>query len=169
MAFGTGHHGTTQGCLRALDSLSDGSPPARIADIGCGTAVLAMAAARLWPEAQVIASDNDPVAVEVAEANLAANGLTGRVACRVAEGFGHPDLAAAAPFDLIVANILKAPLIALAPDMAAHCAPGGRLILSGLLTEQGDDVASHYSRHGFSLEKDEQIVDWLTLQFRKKP
>ncbi len=167
MAFGTGHHGTTQGCLRALDALSDAPPPARVADIGCGTAVLAMAAARLWPEARVIASDMDPVAVEVAEANLAANGLAGRVACRVAEGFRHPDLAAAAPFDLIVANILKAPLIALAPDMAAHCSPRGRLILSGLLTEQGDDVTAHYARHGFSLEKSERIVDWITLQFRK--
>lgn len=169
MAFGTGHHGTTQGCLRALEALADGPPPARIADIGCGTAVLAMAAARLWPDARVIASDMDPVAVEVAGANLAANGLSARVSCIVAEGFGDPALAAAAPFDLIVANILKAPLIALAPEMAAHCMPGGRLILSGLLTDQGDDVASHYARHGFSIEKREAIVDWLTLIFRKMP
>lgn len=168
MAFGTGHHGTTQGCLRALERAAQaGSAPARVADIGCGTAVLAMAAARLWPGAAVLASDNDPVAVEVAEANLAANGLSERVACVTAEGFQHPDIAAAAPFDLILANILKGPLIALAPAMAAHCAPGGRLILSGILADQGEDVAEHYARHGFDLVEREQIVDWLTLELRK--
>jgi ribosomal protein L11 methyltransferase len=170
MAFGTGHHGTTQGCLRALDRLAgEGIAPRSAADIGCGTAVLAMAAARLWPSATIIASDNDPVAVEVATANLAANGLLGRIDCVVAEGFDHPDIATAAPFDLIVANILKGPLIALAPKMAAHCTPGGRLILSGILAEQGEDVAEHYARHGFNLAGEERIVDWLTLEFRKMP
>ncbi|MDA0962559.1 MAG: 50S ribosomal protein L11 methyltransferase, partial [Proteobacteria bacterium] len=92
MAFGTGHHGTTLGCLRALDRLAEtGFVPARVADIGCGTAVLAMAAARLFP-ATILASDIDSVAVEVAQANLAANGLAGRVACIEAAGFDHPDL-----------------------------------------------------------------------------
>ncbi|RBI86789.1 50S ribosomal protein L11 methyltransferase [Rhodosalinus halophilus] len=170
MAFGTGHHGTTQGCLRALDRLADeGIAPRSVADIGCGTAVLAMAAARLWPSATILASDNDPVAVEVAMANLAANGLLGRIDCVVAEGFDHPDIATAAPFGLIVANILKGPLIALAPEMATHCTPGGRLILSGILAEQGEDVAAHYARHGFNLVREERIVDWLTLEFRKMP
>jgi ribosomal protein L11 methyltransferase len=170
MAFGTGHHGTTQGCLRALDRLAgEGIAPRSVADIGCGTAVLAMAAARLWPSATILASDNDPVAVEVATANLAANGVQGRIDCVVAEGFDHPDIATAAPFDLIVANILKGPLIALAPEMAAHCTPRGRLILSGILAEQGEDVAAHYARHGFNLAGEERIVDWLTLEFRKMP
>lgn len=92
MAFGTGHHGTTLGCLRALDRLAvQGFTGANVVDIGCGTAVLAMAAARIWPQ-DVLASDIDQVAVEVAEVNVAANGLTGRVRCIEAAGFGHPDL-----------------------------------------------------------------------------
>ncbi|MEE4187765.1 MAG: 50S ribosomal protein L11 methyltransferase, partial [Roseobacter sp.] len=120
MAFGTGHHGTTMGCLRALDQLaSQGFVGKRVADIGCGTAVLAMAAARIWPD-QVLASDIDAVAVEVAQSNVAANGLKGRVSCVEAAGFAHPELVGAAPFDLVFANILKGPLVALAPQMAEH-------------------------------------------------
>jgi len=116
MAFGTGHHGTTLGCLTAFDRLERAGLRAhRVADIGCGTAVLAMAAAKLWPET-VIASDIDPVAVETAAANVAANDLAGRVDCIEAAGFGHPRLAAGAPYDLIFANILKGPLLSLAPE-----------------------------------------------------
>ena len=120
MAFGTGHHGTTKGCLLAFDALLDaGLRPKTVADIGCGTAVLAMAAARVLPDAaRIIASDIDQVAVEVAEANLLANGLPGRVTCIEATGTDHPGISAAAPFDLIFANILMGPLIALAPDIA---------------------------------------------------
>ncbi len=161
MAFGTGHHGTTLGCLRALDRLADqGFSPDRIADIGCGTAVLAMAAARVWA-AEVIASDIDQVAIDVANANLQANGLDGRVQTLVAEGFSSPKLAG--PFDLVLANILKGPLKALAPDMAAATAPGGTAILSGLLTEQAEDVADHYRDFGFNLIERIDIVDWSTL------
>ena len=117
MAFGTGHHGTTLGCLLAIEKMAkEAKSPARIADIGCGTAVLAMAAARVWQEADVIASDIDQVAVDVAEVNLRANGLKGRVETLVAEGFSHPRLAG--PFDLVLANILKGPLIDLAVPMA---------------------------------------------------
>lgn len=164
MAFGTGHHGTTQGCLAALDGLERaGFAPARVADIGCGTAVLAMAAAHLWPGARILASDIDPVAVEVAAANLATNGLADRVALVVAAGFDHPDLAAAAPFDLIAANILKGPLIDLAPAMAAHAAPGARLVLSGLLNEQATEVAAAYAAEGFALADHAEIGDWSTL------
>lgn len=123
MAFGTGHHGTTKGCLVAFDRLlGQGMDFARVADIGCGTAVLAMAAAK-ETAATPIASDIDSVAVEVAEANVALNGLEGRVECLEAVGFDHPRIAAVGPYDLIFANILKGPLIALAPDMAAHAAP----------------------------------------------
>lgn len=161
MAFGTGHHGTTLGCLKALDRLVDeGLNPARIADIGCGTAVLAMAAARVW-DAQVIASDIDQVAIDVAEANLAANDLSDRVETVVAAGFSDPKLDG--PFDLVLANILKGPLIDLAPDMAAAMAPNGRAILSGLLTEQAEDVANHYTACGFNLVERTDIVDWTTL------
>ena len=165
MAFGTGHHGTTLGCLRALDRLvSDGFAPARIVDIGCGTAVLAMAAARIWP-VEILASDIDPVAVEVAEANLRANRLDGRVRCVVAAGFDDPALAAA-PFDLVFANILKGPLIALAPDMVRHLGTGGFAILSGILNDQAEAVAEVYARLGITPVRSERIGDWTTLLLR---
>ncbi|MFD1508740.1 50S ribosomal protein L11 methyltransferase [Lacimonas salitolerans] len=163
MAFGTGHHGTTLGCLRALDRLAnDGFQGRRVADIGCGTAVLAMAAARIWPDT-VLASDIDAVAVEVAQANVDANGLTGRVRCIEATGFDHPDLHAAAPFDLVFANILKGPLIALAPDMATQCQPGAKVILSGILNEQADEVIGVYAQSGINLIHREEIGEWTTL------
>ena len=166
MAFGTGHHGTTLGCLRSIDGLADeGFAPARVLDIGCGTAVLAMAAARVWEGARVIASDIDAVAVDVARANLEANGLTSRVHLVEAEGFGAPDLAG--PFDLILANILMGPLIAMAPDMSSAAAPSARVILSGLLNEQADDVARAYAREGFNEVSREGIVDWTTLNLVK--
>ncbi|MEO9650655.1 MAG: 50S ribosomal protein L11 methyltransferase [Roseobacter sp.] len=167
MAFGTGHHGTTLGCLRALDRIaSAGFVGQQVADIGCGTAVLAMAAARIWPN-QVLASDIDQVAVDVARSNLAANGLSARVSCVEAAGFGHAELDAAAPFDLVFANILKGPLIALAPDMAKHVRTQGFVILSGLLNEQADEVISVYAQSGFNLEHREEIVDWTTLTLTK--
>lgn len=167
MAFGTGHHGTTQGCLRALDRLAgQGVVCTNVADIGCGTAVLAMAAARIWPN-PVLASDIDPVAVEVAAANVVANNLEGRVICLEAAGFGHPQLAAAAPYDLVFANILKGPLLDIAPDMAANLCEGGYAILSGLLVEQAEEVAAHYARNGINLVHREDIGEWSALTLRK--
>ena len=168
MAFGTGHHGTTRGCLEALDRLAvAGEAPVRIVDIGCGTAVLAMAAARLWPQHIVLAGDNDPVAVDTAAANVIANGLAGRVEVVEAAGFDHPLIAEAAPFDLVLANILKQPLIDLAPDMAAHIRPGGRAILSGILTGQADDVIAAYAAHGLPLERRDDLGEWSTLVLRR--
>ena len=167
MAFGTGHHGTTLGCLRALDRLANqGFAGRNVVDIGCGTAVLAMAAARIWPQT-VLASDIDEVAVDVALANVAANGLTGRVQCVEAAGFDHPDLLGAAPFDLIFANILKGPLVALAPDMADSLQPGGYAILSGILNEQADEVIAVYAQSGINLVQRDSIVDWTTLTLQK--
>ena len=166
MAFGTGHHGTTLGCLRALDLMaSQGAAPEIVADIGCGTALLAMAAARAFPDARVIASDIDEVAVDVARVNLKANGLADRVETHVAAGF--EDDALRGPFDLILANILKGPLIDLAPAMADASRPGGTVILSGLLTGQADEVAAHYGQSGFTLLKREDIVEWSTLTLRR--
>ena len=163
MAFGTGHHGTTLGCLRALDHLANqGFTGQNVADIGCGTAVLAMAAARIFPN-PVLASDIDEVAVEVAEANARANGLEGRVICLEAAGFDAPQLADAAPFDLVFANILKGPLIMLAPDMAAHLQPGGYAILSGLLVEQAEEIIGVYAQNGINLVRREDIGEWSTL------
>lgn len=163
MAFGTGHHGTTMGCLRALDRLvSAGIHCKNVADIGCGTAVLAMAAARVWPET-VLASDIDEVAVDVAMANAEANDLAGRLECYVAAGFSHDAIKAKAPFDLVFANILKAPLIALAPDMARYIQSGGYAILSGILVDQAQEVIDTYIEHGFSLDLREDIGEWANL------
>lgn len=167
MAFGTGHHGTTQGCLRALDRLDNGGFTGRsVVDIGCGTAVLAMAAARIWPN-PTLASDIDEVAVEVAEANVAANAMQGRVRCLEATGFDHPEIHAAAPFDLIFANILKGPLIDLAPEMATHLSVGGYAILSGILNEQADEVIAVYAQSGINLVYREEIGEWTTLTLAK--
>lgn len=167
MAFGTGHHGTTLGCLTALDRLAgEGFHPRNSVDIGCGTAVLAMAAAKLWPET-VLASDIDPVAVETAAANVTGNDLAGRVICLQAAGFAHPDLQSAAPFELIFANILKGPLIALAPDMGRFCAESGLVILSGILIDQGDEVIEAYQAQGFSLVSRDNYGDWTTLVLRR--
>ena len=167
MAFGTGHHGTTLGCLRALDRLDTGGFKGKnVVDIGCGTAVLGMAAARIWPN-PVLVSDIDIVAVEVAEANVKANGLEGRVNCLEATGFEHETLHAAAPFDLVFANILKAPLIDLAPDVASHLGEGGYAILSGLLVDQADDVTEAYVAQGMTLAHREDIGDWSTLTLQK--
>lgn len=168
MAFGTGHHGTTLGCLKALDRLIEGGfVGEKVADIGCGTAVLAMAAARVW-DGDIIASDIDQVAVDVAEANLRANGMEGRVRCVEAAGFAHPELDALAPYDLIFANILKGPLVALAPDLAAHLRPGGYAILSGILNEQAEDVIGVYAQSEINLVESEEIGDWTTLLLQKK-
>ena len=169
VAFGTGHHGTTLGCLLAFDRLlSEGVRPARVADIGCGTAVLALAAARTLPEARIIASDIDAVAVDVAEANCAINGLEGRVECLEAAGFDHPRLADAGPFDLVFANILKGPLIALAPDMARHIAQGGLCILSGLLVVQADSIIAAYEAQGFTLQTRDDHGEWSALVLKRK-
>ena len=163
MAFGTGHHGTTLGCLRALDRLIDnGTRASSVADIGCGTAVLAMAAARVWPES-VLASDIDAVAVEVAQVNVAANNLSDRVRCVEAAGFAHPTLAGEGQFDLVFANILKGPLFDLAPDMSRAVRAGGYAILSGILNEQADSITARYREFGFNVVHREVIVDWTTL------
>jgi len=167
VAFGTGHHGTTLGCLRAIDRLATaGLRPRAVIDLGAGTAVLALAAARVFP-GTVIASDIDPVAVEVAAANARANGLEDRLVCLEAAGFAHPVIARGAPYDLILANILMGPLIDLAPAMAAHAAPGGLAVLSGLLVTQAEAVTAAYAAEGWRLEGREDIGEWSTLVLRR--
>lgn len=168
MAFGTGHHNTTKGCLEALDRLAtQGFQPRRVVDIGCGTAVLAMGAARLWP-VTVLASDIDAVAVDTAAANVIANGLDGRVICIEAAGFGHQMLEDNAPYDLVLANILKQPLIDLAPQMAQMVAPEGRIILSGILTTQADEVLDIYGAQGFGLDQRDDLGDWSALTLTRR-
>ncbi len=167
MAFGTGHHATTLGCLIALDDLERaGNAFHNVVDIGCGTAILAMAAAKLWPE-PVLASDIDPIAVETAAANVAINGLEGRVRCVEAAGFDAPALHDGAPFDLIFANILKGPLVALAPDMGRACGVSGFIILSGILNEQADDVIAAHEAQGFALHARNELGDWTTLVMQR--
>ncbi len=169
VAFGTGHHGTTLGCLKAFDRLlTEGERPARVADIGCGTAVLAMAAAATLPDALVIASDIDRVAVDVAEANVAINGLAGRVECLEAAGLDHRRLKAAGPYDLIFANILKGPLIELAPKIAESLATGGRSILSGLLAVQAEAVTAAYVAEGLCLQHRDDLGEWSVLVLQKR-
>lgn len=163
MAFGTGHHDTTKGCLEALDRLAtDGYHARRIVDIGCGTAVLAMGAARLW-QVTVLASDIDRVAVDTAAANVIANGLAGRVECLEAAGFDHPVLEEAAPYDLVMANILKQPLIDLSGDMARYVSAGGKIVMSGILTTQAEEVVAAYQAAGFALDRRDDLGDWSTL------
>ena len=157
LAFGTGQHATTSGCLAALDSLErQGAVFANIADIGTGTGLLAFAALRLWPKAKCIATDIDPIAVEVTRDNAAINDVPvghgpGELLLAVAEGMDSPLLAARAPFDLIIANILAGPLIELAPHFAEALAAGGTIILAGLLDSQADAVAEAYEKQKLSI------------------
>lgn len=163
-AFGTGHHATTQGCLIALDRLvRRGAAAERVADIGGGTGVLAMGACAVWRNARAMAGDIDPLATETARANIAANGFAGRIECVTAAGFGHPRLRAGAPYDLIFANILAAPLKRLAPQLAAHQQGGGVAILSGLLTRQAPAVLAVYAGWGYRRHDQVRIGDWTTL------
>ena len=167
MAFGTGHHGSTRGCLLLLERLiRKGARPRRVADIGCGTGVLAMAAARAW-RLPAVASDIDPVAVWTARENVAANRLTPWVRVGEAAGFRRALVRAGAPYDLIFANILAGPLKRMAPEMARHLAPGGRAILSGLLRAQARGVEAVYAGHGLVREDRVELGEWASLTLRK--
>ena len=153
-AFGTGQHETTTGCLLALDRLkATGARFADIADVGTGTGLLAFAAMHLWPAARAIASDIDPIAIEVAGENARINQVKigrarGQLELAVAPGLDHARLKARAPYDLIIANILAGPLIELAPGLTRALAPGARLILAGLLDHQAEAVTAAYRRQG---------------------
>jgi ribosomal protein L11 methyltransferase len=170
LAFGTGQHFTTHGCLMALDRLARRHRFARIADLGTGTGVLALAAARRWPGARVTASDIDPVAVAVAGANIRANGVrTARGRCAidlvVAAGADHRRLRG--PFDLIIANILAGPLVAMAARVTAALAPGGTLVLAGLLDTQAARVAAAYTARGCRIVDRIDRSEWPTLVLRR--
>jgi ribosomal protein L11 methyltransferase len=173
-AFGTGQHETTSGCLVALTRLkAAGLNLKSIADVGTGTGLLAFAAARLWPCARVTASDIDPISIEVTAENAAINRVPlgrarGQIELAVAPGLDHPRLAARAPYDLLIANILAAPLIDLAPSLSAAVEPGGRVILAGLLRTQADAVLAAYRRQGFTLAFAVEHGDWPTLTLRKR-
>ena len=167
MAFGTGQHFTTHGCLDALAWLARRRRFEAILDLGTGSGILALAAAKTW-RGRVIASDIDPVSTRTALANLQGNGVPrgttrGRVDVVTATGLRHPVLQARAPYDLIVANILAAPLIALAAPVAGALRPGGSLVLAGLLDHQARRVAAAYTGRGLRLVRRIDRGEWPTL------
>lgn len=166
LAFGTGHHGTTAGCLHVLSEVVRREHPRNALDLGTGSAVLAIALAKM-AHIPVLATDIDPVATDVASENARINGVSSYLACVTAVGFHHPAFAAAGPFDLIVANILARPLMKLAPAMARHLAPGGSLVLSGILDTQRDAVIAAYVgqrfRHVHTLHRE----GWVTIHLKR--
>ncbi|MBO6633263.1 50S ribosomal protein L11 methyltransferase [Parvibaculum sp.] len=164
-AFGTGHHETTAGCLEFISEMLRPGVPLNALDIGTGTGVLAIAIAKL-ARVNVLASDIDPVAVRVTKANARANGVAPFITALPAKGFGHPALAARAPYDLIVANILARPLVSLAPAFAKHLKPGGTLILSGTLRAQENMVAGAMRMQGLKLVSRKPKGDWVTLRMQ---
>lgn len=163
-AFGTGHHGTTSGCLAMLDGLAERSF-ANIVDLGTGTGLLAFAARHLWPRATVTATDIDPIAVAVAQENALVNDVPS-LRLLVADGTRDPAIAAEAPYDLVIANILAAPLIAMAPEIAAVAAPGATVVLAGLLATQADTVVAAYAACGCELRDVDHRGDWAILRLR---
>jgi len=151
LAFGTGRHPSTRGCLLVLDRLAKRMRPRRVFDLGCGSGVLAIAAAKTW-HTPVIACDIDPVAVTSTRANARLNGVCHLVRAVLSEGLRAPRLLKAAPFSLVLANISARPLAALAPALARSLEPGGHAVLSGLLKEQAPGLVSAYRRQGLALE-----------------
>lgn len=165
LAFGTGHHGTTRGCLLLLGHVLKAWRPRRVLDLGTGTGVLAIAAARALHE-KVLASDIDPVSVEVARENARLNVAGHLVQAITATGFSAPQFAARGPFDLVLANILANPLRQLATPMARHLAPSALVILSGLLTPQVPGVIAAYRARGLVPLRHQRIEGWSSLLLR---
>ncbi len=167
-AFGTAHHATTLGCLLAIDRLTRGRRFARVLDLGCGSGVLAIAAGRVLPEAQITASDNDPEAIRVATENVAKNALRGRIRPVVALGLTHRVLRERGPFDLVIANILAEPLIGLAPRLAGAVTASGTIVLSGILERQAPQVLAAYAAAGFARERILHLNGWVILTLTRR-
>jgi ribosomal protein L11 methyltransferase len=166
LAFGTGHHGTTAGCLEMLEQAVRRERPRNALDLGTGSAVLAIAVAKL-AHIPVLATDIDPVAIKVAAANARLNHVKALVETVTARGFHHPIFAARGPFDLIVANILARPLMRLAPEMARHIALGGSIVLSGILDRQRDAVISAYVGQRFRHVRTLHREGWVTIHLKR--
>ena len=165
LAFGTGHHGTTAGCLEMLERVVRREHPRNALDLGTGSAVLAIAVAKL-AHIPVLATDIDPVAVRVAAANARLNHVKALIETVTAPGFHHPIFGKRAPFDLIVANILARPLMRLAPQMADHIALGGSIVLSGILERQRDAVVSAYVGQNFRHVRTLHREGWVTIHLK---
>jgi ribosomal protein L11 methyltransferase len=161
-AFGSGEHGTTRCCLEALDDLAKRRAFSNILDMGCGSGILAIAAAKLW-NGKVLAVDIDPVAVRVTQDNLAINRVVQQVTAAVSDGYDSDRIKRCDRFDLIISNILARPLMAFAPDLAFNLAPGGVAVLSGLLTSQEKMVLSAHRAQGLRLHKRFVHKEWCTL------
>jgi len=167
LAFGTGHHGTTAGCLRIFsDLLSDGAKPSHVLDLGCGAGVLAIAAAKTLPNAEIIATDIDPDAIMVTNQNAVQNDEIDRITAHVADGFDSPALHGR-QFDLVFANILAGPLMGLADDITAATAPNGYVILSGILDEKAEQVAQRFTQSGLRVIPQPSLEGWTSLLARK--
>lgn len=163
MAFGTGHHGTTRGCMLAMDGIArQGFAPRRVLDLGTGTGALAMGAARYW-KVPCLATDIDPVAVMTAKANAHVNGCAPFMRSVRASRASGPDVIRSAPYDLVFANILAAPLKRLAPQIGRVAAPGGYVILSGLLHRQARGVDNVFAGWRMITQKRIRLGDWTTL------
>lgn len=168
-AFGTAHHATTYGCLVALERLASRRSIAKVLDLGCGSGVLAIAAARLWPKASVSASDIDAQSIVVARENAAVNRVEARIKYAVCAGVDAPLLRAGGPYDLVVANILAEPLTMLSKDVRRAVSPQGVLILSGLLNHEADMVAAHYRAQGFAIASHFRNAGWSVLELVRRP
>jgi ribosomal protein L11 methyltransferase len=166
LAFGTGHHGTTRGCLVLLDEVLRRRTPKQVLDLGSGTGVLAIAAAKALHR-HILASDIDPRSVEVARENARLNGVGNLIETICATGFNSPRFAAQGPFGLVLANILAGPLQKLAPVMAAHLAPSACVILSGLLPHQANSVVAAYRASGVKLIRRLQLDGWTSLLMQR--
>lgn len=165
-AFGSGTHPTTETCLRAMIDLSKTHRAARVLDMGCGSAILSLAAATLWP-ARVMAIDIDPEAVAVSRRNILSNGAVGRVRAIRSIGYRSAEIRDTGPYNVIVANVLARPLIKMAGDAARHLIRGGHLIVSGLLARDAAWVAAHHRARGLVLTSRYGRDDWATLVFRR--
>jgi ribosomal protein L11 methyltransferase len=161
-AFGTGHHGTTRGCLLALDDMAKRRKPRHVIDLGTGSGVLAIAAAKLL-RTPVLATDIDVHAVRAARGNARNNGVGDLVETVTAAGLNAPQIAARAPFDLVLANILLAPLQRMAAPLARSLSPNARIVLSGVLATQAEAAVSAYRTHGIALERRIPLDEWMTL------
>ena len=161
-AFGTGHHATTSGCLAMLDGLA-AKRFANVIDVGTGTGLLAFAAAHLWPEATITATDIDPAAIEVTRLNAAENGVEG-VALIVADGALSDEITARAPYDLVIANILAGPLVSMAPELAAIADSKATIVLAGLLETQRAAVVEAFEACGCTLDAIDRRGDWTILR-----
>ncbi|HYD30317.1 MAG TPA: 50S ribosomal protein L11 methyltransferase [Azospirillaceae bacterium] len=164
-AFGTGEHATTNGCLLALDDLARRFRPSHVLDMGCGSGILALAAARAW-KVPVAAVDIDPESVRVARINTVRNGLASWVTVDGGDGYHTPLVRRFGPYPLILSNILARPLARMAPDLARHLAPGGYAVLSGLLTRHERLVIQAHRTQGLHLTARRVIGEWSTLVMR---